>query len=90
MGPDCLYTHTAVDPARLEEEREEKQRAKAWIRKAKMRRVLAEMEEQESQSQQQGESKIQKLLQEDQESQHIMGLIQVRGFLQAARKRCDL
>ncbi|EWM26694.1 hypothetical protein Naga_100001g59 [Nannochloropsis gaditana] len=47
----------AGEAAELEEERQERLRAKAWVRKAKMRRVLEEMEEQQlMQESQDGES----------------------------------
>lgn len=47
----------AGEAAELEEERQERLRAKAWVRKAKMRRVLEEMEEQQlMQELQDGES----------------------------------
>ena len=74
----CAVTCRGVageDAAKLDEEREESARAKAWIRKAKMRRVLADLEET-----QEVEAKIPRLFTEDNDSQHIMGLLQVRAL----------
>lgn len=60
-----------------EQEREERLRMKAWSRRAKMRRLL-EMEREQQAADAGANGKVRRLLDHDTESQHILGLLQVR------------
>lgn len=61
-----------------EQEREERLRMKAWSRRAKMRRLL-EMEREQQAADAGASGKVRRLLDHDTESQHILGLLQVRN-----------
>jgi predicted acetyltransferase len=81
VGAVCCVAEGGAAEQEADEEREERARAKAWVRQAKMRRVLAELEDREAtrDASASGAAKLTKLVDDhDQDSQHIMGLLQVR------------